>query len=143
MFNKESYLEDNQATSLDRSLVPRGGTPLPDLESVLGTKLPFELPLEYRPRACRKEEYLELRRRGATQLMCEEFHLEFTYESGIYAWADSDLFDEFEPSCMEEGDFWKIHLGRRIVLDEDDHDGSKFIEGILEDALVFPSFNRV
>lgn len=103
--------------------------------------LPFELPLEYRPRACRKDEYLELRRRGATQLMCEEFHLEFSDEEGIYAWADSDLFDEFaDPNVMQEGDFWKIHLGRRIVLEGGDLDGSKFIEGILEDALLFPLF---
>ena len=106
-----------------------------------GEVLPFELPLEYRPRACRKNEYLELRRRGATQLMCEEFHLEFTLEEGIYAWADSVLFEEFaDPEVMQEGDFWKIHLGRRVVLEEDDHDGSKFIENILEDALLFPLF---
>jgi hypothetical protein len=41
-------------------------------------------------------------------------------------------------SSNAKGDIWKIHLGRRIELDEDDLDGSIFIEGLLEDLLLYP-----
>jgi len=70
--------------------------------------------------------------------MCETFHLEFSYEHGIFAWADPELYEEFAGPQMRIGDFWKIHLGRRITLDDDDFDGSDFIEGLIEDALLFP-----
>ncbi|KAF8216150.1 hypothetical protein K438DRAFT_1800139 [Mycena galopus ATCC 62051] len=85
-------------------------------------------------------EYAELRRRGATRLMCETFNLEFNAATGIFAWADGDIYREFAGPLMQVGDFWKIMLGRRIQLDEDDPDGSLFIEAVLEDALLFPLF---
>lgn len=71
--------------------------------------------------------------------MCETFHLEFTKEDGIFAWADQNLYEEFAGPLMQPGDFWKIHLGRRIELDEDDLDGAQFLEELLEDALYFAS----
>jgi hypothetical protein len=85
------------------------------------------------------DEYTQLLRRGATRLMCETFHLEFTKEDGIFAWADQNLYEEFAGPLMQPGDFWKIHLGRRIELDEDDLDGAQFLEELLEDALYFAS----
>ncbi|KDR78013.1 hypothetical protein GALMADRAFT_138171 [Galerina marginata CBS 339.88] len=127
---------ETQAIHPDRSLVPRGDTPLREIPvSAQGP------PTQYRG-ASRPEEYSELLRRGATRMMCETFNLEYTYEGGIYAWADTDLFEEFSGSLMRPEDQWKIHLGRRISLDEDDIDGSAFIEGLLEDAQVF-SFRSV
>ena len=83
------------------------------------------------------DEYTQLLRRGATRLMCETFYLEFTKEDGIFAWADQNLYEEFSGPLMLPGDFWKIHLGRRIELDEDDLDGGQFLEELLEDALYF------
>ncbi|KJA26529.1 hypothetical protein HYPSUDRAFT_84421 [Hypholoma sublateritium FD-334 SS-4] len=140
-FQPDSCYLDNQAMCIHRNRVPRGDTPVDDQDEIFSyMELPFNLPIEYRPRACRKDEYLELLKRGATQLMCEEFHLEFSDDEGIYAWADEGIFAEFACPQMQVGDFWKIHLGRRIYLDEDDLDGSKFIEGILEDGLLFPLF---
>ncbi|KAG6861477.1 hypothetical protein C0995_016256 [Termitomyces sp. Mi166 len=79
-----------------------------------------------------------LLQRGATRLMIETFKLEFSHEKGIFAWADSMLYKEFAGPKMLNGDFWKIQLGRRFDLDEDDLDGSSFIEGILEDVVMFP-----
>ena len=70
--------------------------------------------------------------------MCETFHLSFSEKEGIIAWADEDIFEQFSGPAMLEGDFWKIHLGRRIELDEDDMNGSMFIEGLLEDVLLYP-----
>lgn len=70
--------------------------------------------------------------------MCETFFMEFTPQTGIIGWADAMLYDTFAGPAMQKGDFWKIHLGRRIDLDEDDLDGAHFIEGLLEDALLFP-----
>ena len=70
--------------------------------------------------------------------MCETFHLSFSEEDGIIAWADNDIYNRFSGPAMLKGDFWKIHLGRRVELDEDDLDGSMFIEGLLEDVLLYP-----
>ncbi len=70
--------------------------------------------------------------------MCKKFYLEFSDEQGIFAWADEDLYEEFAGPQMGVEDVWKIHLGRRITLDMDDLDGSEFIEGLIEDALLFP-----
>jgi hypothetical protein len=70
--------------------------------------------------------------------MCETFNLEFSEKDGIFAWADEDIYEQFSGPAMLKGDFWKIHLGRRIELDEDDLDGSMFIEGLLEDVLLYP-----
>jgi hypothetical protein len=128
----ESASTNTQAVHQDRSLVRRGNTPLPFF--------PFSEctgpPANYTP--LRVEEYIQLRRRGATRLMCETFDLEFSDEKGIFAHADTDLYEEFAGPRMRDGDVWKIHLGRRISLDEDDLDGSEFIEGLIEDALLFP-----
>lgn len=121
MRNTEST--ENQAIHYDRSLVPRGNTPL--LPDSLFDRYP---PLaEYRSR---EGEYKELLRRGATRIMCETFHLEFSLQGGIYAWADPQLFEESAGPAMKKGDFWKIHLGRRVSLDQDDEDGSAFIDGL-------------
>lgn len=73
--------------------------------------------------------------------MCETYHLEYSAEHGIFAWADGDLYTQFSGSKMREGDFWKIYLGRRVVLDDEDLDGPLFIEGLLEEVLLFPSFH--
>jgi len=129
---------ESQAIHPDRSLVPRGVTPVRDIEEA--EKPPPEYCASQYPlhRPCREQEYHQLRERGATRLMCETFHLEFSYKGGIYAWADPELFDEFSGQKMRQGDHWKIHLGRRVALDNDDVDGSCFIEGLLEDALLFP-----
>jgi hypothetical protein len=70
--------------------------------------------------------------------MVETFALEFSPQDGIFAWADEVLFDEFAGPAMKVGHKWRIHLGRKIMLDEDDLDGSDFVEGLLEDALLFP-----
>ncbi|KDR78012.1 hypothetical protein GALMADRAFT_244983 [Galerina marginata CBS 339.88] len=135
---QETVSTDTQAIHPDRSLVPRGNTPLREIG------IQREIPASYRPshypvrRESREDEYLELLKRGATRFMCEVFSLEFTYLGGIYAWADDDLFREFSGPLMQPGDLWKIHLGRRIALDEGDEDGSEFIEGLLEDVLLYP-----
>jgi hypothetical protein len=120
---------DNEAMNDDRRLAPRAITPLLDVS-------PSRIPEEYS--LGRSAEFYELLKRGATCLMCETFHLSFTHETGIIAWADGDIFDTFSGPAMQEGDFWKIHLGRCIELDEDDFDGSIFLEGLLEDILLFP-----
>jgi hypothetical protein len=70
--------------------------------------------------------------------MCNTFHLEFTDEKGIFAWATPLIREEFSGPTMKPGDKWKIHLGRCINLDQDDPHGSVFIEGLLEDACLFP-----
>ncbi|KAJ7786360.1 hypothetical protein B0H16DRAFT_28529 [Mycena metata] len=122
----------NEGFSLDRGSVPRGDTPLRDLEQYV---LPSYMS------AHDSDEYEQLRRRGATRLMCETFQLQFDSDTGIIAWADSDIYDEFSGPLMQQGDFWKIMLGRRIQLDDDDPDGSGFIEALLEDALLMPLQN--
>ncbi|RXW13134.1 hypothetical protein EST38_g12720 [Candolleomyces aberdarensis] len=83
-------------------------------------------------------EYQQLRQRGATHLMCETFNLGSTEDEGIFAWANEYLFGEFSSDAvMGEGDEWKIYLGRRIELEEEDVDGEGFIEGLLEDGVLF------
>ncbi|KAF8216198.1 hypothetical protein K438DRAFT_630509 [Mycena galopus ATCC 62051] len=119
----------NEALNADRLLEPRGDTPLRDDD---------QHPLPPSVYMGRRDEYDELRRRGATRFMCETFNLEFDAATGIVAWADGDTYREFAGPLMQVGDFWKIMLGRRIQLDEDDPDGSLFIEAVLEDALLFP-----
>jgi hypothetical protein len=69
--------------------------------------------------------------------MCEQFDLGFTQAEGIVAWANDWLFEEFSSDVIEEGDRWMIYLGRRIELDEEDVDGTDFIEGLLEDGALF------
>ncbi|KAF8883883.1 hypothetical protein CPB84DRAFT_1686074 [Gymnopilus junonius] len=143
------YLEDEifhessstvtQAIHPDRVSAPRGTTPLLDVDPLREIP-PMESCISQYPvkQGSRENEYWQLIQRGATRLMCETFRLEFSYEAGIYAWADDDIFRDFSGPLMRPGDFWKIQLGRRIELDSDDLDGSAFIEGLLEDALLFP-----
>lgn len=64
--------------------------------------------------------------------------MEFKQKTGMVAWADQSLYQTFAGPAMQKGDFWKIHFGRCIELDDDDLDGSQFIEDLLEDALIFP-----
>lgn len=126
-FYEESNATDSHVVALDRSLVPRGDTPLCDAIRFKKT-----------PHGYSKADFTHLLKRGATRLMVETFSLEFTPEDGIFAWADQELFDEFSGPAMKVGHKWRIHLGRKIMLDEDDLDGSEFVEGLLEDALLFP-----
>lgn len=117
----------------DRSRIQRCNTPLLDITPAVSVP-----PAMYYYRA---EEFRALLRRGVTRLMCETFHLEFSNINRIFAWADEDIYEQFSGPAMQHGDFWKIHLGRRIELDEDDLDGSMFIEGLLEDVLFYPSYS--
>ncbi|KAJ7630981.1 hypothetical protein FB45DRAFT_1152655 [Roridomyces roridus] len=118
----------NEGWNPDRVSQARGSTPLREEER-------YNYPGEYYGD---RGQYEELRQRGATRLMCLTFNLEFRSDVGIIAWADGDIYDEFAGPLMQEGDYWKIMLGRRIELDEEDADGSLFIEGLLEDALLYP-----
>ncbi|KAF7306955.1 hypothetical protein MIND_00488300 [Mycena indigotica] len=119
----------------DRLLSSRESTPLPNPDFETGHLGPT-VPAMYQER---REEYDELRKRGATRLMCETFNLEFSEETGIVAWADGDLYTEFAGPSMQKGDFWKIMLGRCVELDDDDLDGSQFIETLVEETLVQPA----
>ncbi|KAA1466670.1 hypothetical protein DENSPDRAFT_831544 [Dentipellis sp. KUC8613] len=85
----------------------------------------------------RQDEYRALIARGATRDMCETFNLEWVPEQGIIAWADEALFQDFSGPAMKPGQLWKIHLGRRITLEDDDQEGSQFIEEFLEDAMMY------
>ncbi|KAH6876494.1 hypothetical protein BKA70DRAFT_1448775 [Coprinopsis sp. MPI-PUGE-AT-0042] len=100
------------------------------------------LPLSHIPESWRRSEaevaeYRQLIARGATPLMISTFSLRFTVEEGIVAHGDDTLFDEFSGPAMKDGDIWKIYLGNRVGLDPEDHDGSEFMEGLLEDAILF------
>ncbi|KAH6871866.1 hypothetical protein BKA70DRAFT_1354407 [Coprinopsis sp. MPI-PUGE-AT-0042] len=77
------------------------------------------------------EEYRQLISRGATPLMISTFSLCFSAEEGIIAHADDTLFDEFSGPAMEEDGVWKIYLGSKIMT------AASFLEGLLEDAVVF------
>jgi hypothetical protein len=68
--------------------------------------------------------------------MISLYSLRFSSQDGIVAQADEGLFDNFSGPAMKEGDIWKLYLGSRVELDPDDHDGSEFIEGLLEDAMM-------
>ncbi|KAF9462795.1 hypothetical protein BDZ94DRAFT_1260361, partial [Collybia nuda] len=128
----------SDALHSDRSRTRRGTTPLRECPPYLN------IPLIYREDwrvPGRFEEYESLISRGATRLMCETFHLEYSEETGIFAWADGDLYEQFAGPQMQKGDFWKIYLGRCVVLDEEDLDGASFIEGLLEEVLLFPPFD--
>ncbi|KAJ7630979.1 hypothetical protein FB45DRAFT_1152650 [Roridomyces roridus] len=134
VFFQDIQLEDeaeytDEVANPDRLSQPaRGSTPLLDDER-------YEYPPEYISSESRRAEYEQLRRRGASRLMCLTFNLEYDSDVGIIAWADGEIYDAFSGPLMQQGDFWKFLLGRRIELDEDDPDGSGFIEGLLEGAL--------
>ncbi len=109
---------------------PRGSTPpLEDTGSGL-----LNIPPEYKH--C-EPEYRQLLGRGATPLMCEVYDLEFTPESGIIAWADDDLFEEFLNEEPSEDGHWMIYLGRQIHLDPGDEDGTQFMIDLLEETMDF------
>ena len=126
--NKESVSVASHAASDDRCMSRRGTTPLaePDPQVISSYS------------GSRFEYYSSLIERGATPVMCDTFNLEYTPYDGIVAWADQGIFDAFAGPGMPEGDKWKIYLGRRIQLDDDDLDGSEFIEDLLEDILYYP-----
>ncbi|KAH6873985.1 hypothetical protein BKA70DRAFT_1351386 [Coprinopsis sp. MPI-PUGE-AT-0042] len=96
-----------------------------------GPALPLSrIPESWRRSEAEVTEYRQLIARGATPLMVSTFSLRFTVEEGIVAHGDDTLFDETEISG-------KIYLGSRVGLDPEDHDGSEFMEGLLEDAILF------
>ena len=133
----ESLLIDGSGDMSDRQLAPRGTTPVNDVPD----RLKFNIPINYRVGGLGRvsEEYLTLLSRGATRGMCIRYHLEFTNERGIVAWADEELYDAYAGPEMQDSDFWKIYLGRRIELAEEDKDGSEFINDLLEEVLLSPS----
>jgi len=125
---------DVESRNGDRTLAPRGTTPLLDIEN--GT---VHVPAAYRDNWGHSTgEYFDLLARGATPLMCETFHLQFTDARGIVAWADGDIYENFAGPAMQKGDYWKMYLGRRVYLDPQDYDGSLFLEAFLEEVLLFP-----
>ncbi|KAI0061838.1 hypothetical protein BV25DRAFT_1826124 [Artomyces pyxidatus] len=134
-----STTTDNDMLKSERQCAPRGTTPLLEMD-----QRHARVPDIYLHNSSvglsvdRSEEYYALRARGATKLMCETFKLEYSPAAGIVAWADQTLFNEFSGPGMKHGDSWKICLGRCLELDEDDIDGSAFIEDLLEDAMLFP-----
>ncbi|THU81360.1 hypothetical protein K435DRAFT_972374 [Dendrothele bispora CBS 962.96] len=128
---QEAAFFDNDISAAycqDRSLEPRGDTPLPEYH-------PVDVPWFYRIN--RVDEYAQLRRRGATVEMCKTFSLSFDMDKGITAVLTREIKETFGGPEMLETDTWKLYLGRRVTLDEDDSDGSDFIIGLLEDALLF------
>lgn len=54
------------------------------------------------------------------------------------AWADDQLFAEYSNDLICDGEKWKIYLGRRIYLHQNDPDGSIFIEELLEEIMKAP-----
>lgn len=129
-----SVITDNKMVRSDRQLPLRGSTPLLDVDP--SQLFPANIANGF---IGREEEYAALLMRGATRSMCELFDLEFALESGIVAWADEYIFEEFSGPAMKQGDRWKIHLGRRVRLSKGDIDGSIFMEELLEEALYFPA----
>ncbi|KAI0042940.1 hypothetical protein FA95DRAFT_1682221 [Auriscalpium vulgare] len=130
---------DHDMLNPDRQLAPRGTTPLLDVEPVTVSPISSNL---FHPYVNRDVELNTLLTRGATKLMCVTFMLEYAKPTGIVAWADDALFDEFSGPGMKTGDRWKIHLGRRICLADDDLDGSAFVEELVEEAMIFPPTDR-
>lgn len=56
-------------------------------------------------------------------------------EMHAVARADYQLFAEFSSDVIQDGEKWKIHLGRRIYLHQNDPDGSIFMEEFLEEVM--------
>ncbi|KAF9255427.1 hypothetical protein L218DRAFT_350633 [Marasmius fiardii PR-910] len=83
------------------------------------------------------EEYKALLARGASRLMCETFHLEFTQEEGIMLSMQDDLFDDWAGPRLVGCKSWMVVLGREIKLEPGDEDGSRYINEYLEDCLVY------
>jgi hypothetical protein len=126
---KRSISTDDACVRSSRFLALRGTTPLRDLRE---DDTP---PPNYEGTT---DEYTALLQRGATRLMVATFHLGFNNKSGIVAWADNEIYKVWASPVMQQGDFWKIMLGRTIVLGADDLDGSVWLDEFLEDVLMFP-----
>ncbi|KAI0048578.1 hypothetical protein FA95DRAFT_1557807 [Auriscalpium vulgare] len=123
---------DDDTTLLEERLPwPRGATPLDPLDPTDAASVPSAY-------ASNVQEYTALLKRGASREMCEAFQLQYTYSGGIVAWADWQLFADFSGPGMKDGDQWKILLGRRVPREVSDKDGSRFMEALLEEAVVFP-----
>ncbi|KAK7444091.1 hypothetical protein VKT23_015489 [Stygiomarasmius scandens] len=120
----------SSASSHDRRTSPRGDTPLPEYR-------PVQTEIPYAYRFNRHDEYIQLRTRGASVQMCSKFSLSFKPDEGIIAILTSEIKETFGGPEMRQQDTWELYLGRRVSLDEDDSDGSEFIIGLLEDALLF------
>jgi hypothetical protein len=67
--------------------------------------------------------------------MCETFHMEFSNETGIVAWANEEIYEQFAGPAMRDDDFWKIYL---VELESHDIDGSDYLLGFLEEVLLYP-----
>lgn len=115
-----------------RRVFSRGSTPLLPDDPYLP---PLIIPSEYEGRV---REYRELLNRGATPLMCQLYDLGFDQESGIIAWADDELFEEFTNEEMTEDGRWMIFLGRQVQLNPKDEDGSFFMVELLEETMDSP-----
>ncbi|KAK7028165.1 hypothetical protein VNI00_014980 [Paramarasmius palmivorus] len=121
---------------------PRATTPLRDID--LARLRPDTIAYDYEDRV---EEYRELLARGATRMMCETFYLSYMQDTGIWFEMTDDLVQEWAGPEMLKVDpdsgvgfvSWKVCLGREIVLDEDDTDGSRYVDECLEEALLFGS----
>lgn len=129
--------EGSALVNPDRLLTARGTTPLlelaPDAARLAWTTVAntFEGNVN---------EFSELLKRGATPAMVQKFSLRFSPTLGIVAWASPELYEAFAGPRMQDTDFWKIHLGRRVELRKDDMDGSEFIEGLLEEVLLYQPY---
>ena len=120
----------------DHCLTPHGTTPLQYIsDSSVGT-------LYWTCSYCH-DAFIALLKRGATEVMCYKFSLEFSQEQGIVAWADKVIYKKFSRPGMQEGDFWKIHLGCCIQLEPSDLNGSKFLQDLLEDVLIHPMLSAL
>ncbi|KAG6906346.1 hypothetical protein DXG01_014381 [Tephrocybe rancida] len=108
--------------------------PYPRSSTPLLTNLPVAEPLA----GYSSSELITLMQRGATRLMIEKYSLKYSHECGIFACADEDLYEEFAGPQMGPRDRWKIQLGRRIQLEDTEHDGTRFIESVLEGAILYP-----
>ncbi|KZV86810.1 hypothetical protein EXIGLDRAFT_774282 [Exidia glandulosa HHB12029] len=89
------------------------------------------------------EAYRALLQRGATPAMVELFRLQWSADNGIVAYATPDLFHDWAGPAMERGDVWKIALGRKITLDENDVDGSRWIRDFLDEFLSSSAWETV
>lgn len=90
----------------------------------------------------RMNEYRDLLARGATRLMCEAFYLSFSQETGIVLEMREDLFHEWAGAELRNAESWTVYLGREIRLDDEDEDGSLYIDAVLEEALLFGGYTE-
>ncbi|KAF8878359.1 hypothetical protein CPB84DRAFT_1966158 [Gymnopilus junonius] len=96
----------SQASHPDRSLIPRGDTPLREIDI----------------------DHLE----GPLVNIAAHIRHYTAKKKGIYAWADDEMFSECSGSLMRPGDVWKVHLGRRISLDALSAFRCRFLFSLLE-----------